>query len=628
MKSAVALTVALGMCIIWNPELGAQERRVQEADTVAADTLDLIRGDSLSAAETDTLEVREPPPAFPQWESSPGPSAGGSYRVWNQDDLLRSRALTLEQLLREMPGTLWLRTGDLGAPVGVTTVGGGGEGVRIFLDGIPLEGFPGRAPDLALIGLGGVEEVRVRRSANQLHVELRSVEPRGDAPESLIEAGTGDLDTNLLRGSFQHPFLMGRGVALGLERLDSQGRAREEPGSLFGAWGRLGLIRRERTGVSLEARRMGGEVEAEGLPALERSRTDLVLRGRHEVGEWGRLELAASRTTLAMGTEEDSLAVDHTADRLLARFALDRGPLWAELGGRIQSGEGIPGTVLELRTGATLPNVGSVEVGGEREGWEQESGSRGWVRAWTTPRLGVSLFGEMEDGARGVAQGQATSWVERRGIRTGAEWGWQGVEAGVAWVQVDADSIAPYGLPTERGDMPLPLATGEKWDAIEFSARLPLPVPGFSLQGHMTRASSPDEVPVIYVPARTWDAALAYHRIPLPSGNLEIRGALGVEGRDPMWVPGPGVEGGSGEDLEGQAGDEPPLEVGEEFPVRTLSRVPWGQSWYFRLQIRVLTMRVFVNWENITVERQLQDYPDRLLPAMRALYGIRWTLRN
>ncbi|MEX2527199.1 MAG: TonB-dependent receptor plug domain-containing protein [Gemmatimonadota bacterium] len=622
MKSTVVLMWALGMFVIWSPGIGAQERRVQEADTMTSDTLDLIRGDSVSIAGADTLEVREPPPAFPVWNTSQGASAGGTYRVWNHDDLLRSRALTLEQLLREMPGTLWLRTGDLGAPVGVTSVGGGGEGVRIYLDGIPLEGFPGQAPDLALIGLGGVEEVRVRRSPSELQVELRSVEPRGDAPESLIEAGTGDLDTNLLRGSFQHPFLMGRGVALGLERLDSQGRAREEPGSLVGAWGRVGLIRRERTGVAFEARRMGGEVAAQGLPALERSRTDLVLRGRQEVGDWGRLEVAASRTALAVGTEDDSLAVDHTADRLLARFAMDRGPAWGELGARIQSGEGLPGTVMGLRTGLTVPELGSAEAGGEREGWDEGSDSRGWVRAWTAPRFGVSLFGEVEDGARGVARYLTTSWVERRAVRTGAEWGWRGMEAGVAWLRVEADSIAPFGLPTERAGVHLPLATGGEWDAMEVSARLPLPVRGFALQGHMVRSTPPVEVPVIYLPKRTWDASLAYHRSPLPSGNLEIRGSLGVEGRDPMWVPAPDVEGGT------EAGDAVPTQAGEEASTRALSRVPWGQSWYFRLQIRVLTMRIFVNWENITVERELQDYPDRFLPAMRALYGIRWTLRN
>ena len=61
---------------------------------------------------------------------------------------------------------------------------------------------------------------------------------------------------------------------------------------------------------------------------------------------------------------------------------------------------------------------------------------------------------------------------------------------------------------------------------------------------------------------------------------------------------------------------------------QTLLTVPWYQSWYGRLQVRVVTVHVFIMWENFTVRQENQDYPGRLLPATRALYGVRWSLWN
>jgi hypothetical protein len=59
-----------------------------------------------------------------------------------------------------------------------------------------------------------------------------------------------------------------------------------------------------------------------------------------------------------------------------------------------------------------------------------------------------------------------------------------------------------------------------------------------------------------------------------------------------------------------------------------LASVPFYQSWYGSLEVRIVTVRAFVRWENFTIRRNLQDFPDRLLPQTRAEYGIRWTMWN
>ena len=125
---------------------------------------------------------------------------------------------------------------------------------------------------------------------------------------------------------------------------------------------------------------------------------------------------------------------------------------------------------------------------------------------------------------------------------------------------------------------------------------------GFALTGAVTLWDEPAR----YLPERSYNAAIVFHDVFLPSGNLEVWGSLGVEGRDPMQVPLPDP-------------DQPP-ESG------SVSTVPFYQSWYGFVQVRVLTVRIFVGWDNFTVRRNNQDFPARELPLTRATYGVRWTL--
>jgi hypothetical protein len=91
----------------------------------------------------------------------------------------------------------------------------------------------------------------------------------------------------------------------------------------------------------------------------------------------------------------------------------------------------------------------------------------------------------------------------------------------------------------------------------------------------------------------------------LESRNLEVWADVGVKGRDPMRVPQVDPDG------------EP-----------VMAEVPSFQSWYGRLQIRIVTVRIFVLWENFTIRDENQDFPGRVLPPTRALYGVRWTMWN
>ena len=55
---------------------------------------------------------------------------------------------------------------------------------------------------------------------------------------------------------------------------------------------------------------------------------------------------------------------------------------------------------------------------------------------------------------------------------------------------------------------------------------------------------------------------------------------------------------------------------------------PYQQSWFARLQFRIVTVRLFIHWENINFKEDNADLPERFLPQTRVMYGVRWTMWN
>jgi hypothetical protein len=65
---------------------------------------------------------------------------------------------------------------------------------------------------------------------------------------------------------------------------------------------------------------------------------------------------------------------------------------------------------------------------------------------------------------------------------------------------------------------------------------------------------------------------------------------------------------------------------GELEPV--LTTVPEYKEWYVMLQVRIVSVRIFVRFENLGTKRDNFDFPGRIQPATRSMYGIRWVLLN
>lgn len=600
-------------------------------DTLRADTLlaDTLRADTLAAsadsAAADTIFYNLP-------RMDRGVPAGWARGVWSwsHDEMLATGAVTLAELLGEVPGVIPLLAGDFGNPAGATAFGVGGGRVRVLRDGFEVVPLEGGVADLARIGLAGLSMVRVERSMNELVVHLEGLEYDDGRPYSLIEAGAGDLNTNLLRGTFADPTALGGSVGVALERTDSRGARGNEEGSVTGTWLRYQLHRGDAAGLAMDFRRVGSTGAAEEYP-WPLTRTDWTIRGRATVFPGLNAEAYWGRSTHKVEDDREEYALEGgTRSQMGARLAFERAGTFARGAYRRFGGDELPTDRVDLEVGADRPEAGGFSVGLTRASWAGHGTSARQVRAWTRPLLGLSLFGSWESGTVGSrtfpvarlpepdpasgepAEPDSTAAeppppfrvTDRTASRIGAEWAWRDVAVSGARLRLEADSLLPLGLRPDLGEPALAGGSREGW---EVWVRLPTPLAGLRVEGGLQQWDEGWS----YLPRRTYQGAFVFHDTFLASENFELWWTLGVRGHDPMTV----------RQVVGELSDDEGNPLGPE-----LATVPFYQNWYARIQARIVTVRIFIGWENFAIRRDLQSFPGRLLPATRATYGLRWTM--
>jgi hypothetical protein len=257
-----------------------------------------LQQDSLPA---DTIKA--PLPVFP---APPLIGAGPSFR-WNREEIGRSGAFTLDELLARVPGVEAYRTGWLAAPA-LVAVAGDVSRVRVFLDGIELEGLDptgGGLLDLSRIQLWSLEEVAVERGADELRVFLTTWRVERTTSSTRTDVATGDQETNLYRGMFGRRFGRGEVLQLGAQQYGySNNITAFGGGDELAIFGRVGIGRRL---WSLDAYLMRGNRSRDAqdplfggttLPAQDAIRTDAYARlafGSTQSGAWLHLLGASQR---------------------------------------------------------------------------------------------------------------------------------------------------------------------------------------------------------------------------------------------------------------------------------------------------------------------------------------------
>ena len=339
---------------------------------------------------------------LPAFEGEVPDGWGTGVWSWDHPGIMGSGANTVAELVAEIPGLIVLAAGDYGTPSVISAFGSGGGGVRVFRDGFELFPLEGGVVDLARVGLAGIRRVRLERGMRELRLDMWSLDYDDGRPYSLVEAGTGDLGTNIFRGAFTDPTALGGSVGLGLERVDTSGPGGQENGNRTGSWLRYQVHRGDDAGLALDFRSMGTESD---LPdyASPITRTDWALRGRMRLAEGvvGEAYTGKSSHDVEDVRETYELEGGSRSQRGL-RIGLSRSGLWARGEYRRFGGDDLPASRIDLTGGASRPGVGGISADLARGSWADNSTSSKRVRAWAEPLLGVvSLFGSWESGTYG-----------------------------------------------------------------------------------------------------------------------------------------------------------------------------------------------------------------------------------
>lgn len=575
----------------------AQQPTLPSRDTLRrAAPADSLRPPADTAAQDTTgADTLKPPP---QLVAMPRDSLVGWSRgtwEWNRRALLASGAFSLADLLERIPSVLTIRSGVYAQPEVVLPPGGGFGRVEITLDGFPMQPLDGPTYDLSGIELNQLERVRVERWPDRLRIQLWTFSPETPQSETQIEAGTGDQNTNLFRGSVRFPRLLGTPVAVAFERLGTDGIAPDGAGNRMSIWGKWSLISGA-TGLQLELRRRTMSRDA-GPGAGNLARSDWVGRLRRELAPG-----LVAEAFVGASSVQDTVGSDLIRRSTLqagVRAAYRMGPLEADGAVDHNTQDQLPPTT--ARASLALGPVGGLSGGGFVE-W-QDWGANGsafdyGARAALGPVLGVQPFVELSAGRTGVpfAGLPGPVFQDGRSLRAGVNIGWGGFQVGAAGIRLDNDSTRSLGLPFDDNTQSYP---GASQDLLEVTARVPTGLAPIWLEGSLTRTAKPPET--IYLPDQSWRVALVLHYLPLASGHLEIYSRLERQSRGAFLEP----------TADGSIVTIPPL-----------------NPWDYYLQIRVLTVRAFVRWQFLGYRVLQYDIPGHIFPVQRTYYGVKWTFHN
>ena len=598
-----------------------------DSTAILADSTAILADSTAILADSAAILAdsgRVVPKRLPVISSGPGPSYGLAVWSWDLDALLSTRAVTLAELVALIPGVIALKGGDYGTPVTVMSFGAGGGRVRVMWDGFEWVPLGGAVPDLSRIGIAGLEEVRVERHPGELRIELRTREPTGVEPTTVVHVGTGDLGTNLLSGVFAHPNAFGGAFTLAFDRVETRGPGLAAGGSLSGVALRYAVPVGDRGGVVAEMRRFAPRTDvADLITGLTRNDWNVRARWRLAEGLIGEGYWGAS--SLAGGPEEPVYgALDTRRTQLGLRTKYTYGSFWAQGAARRFSGHGIQGENYEVAAGGARASGASLDASMRVERWVGQYVSSWRARVETASLKGFSLFATYEDGETGAPfvseyeaylrslrlgppiQAEPTEkprprFTKRTGIRAGGRFFGRGLSLSGAWLSMEVDSLRPLRFALDPGGISSPGGTLRGFEA---AVRVPLPLSGFTLEG----AWQAWDRDLAYLPRRLWDGALTYHGIFKESRNLELWSGLGATSRDPMPI---GI-----------------LELGGDPTVPDLIVVPSSEEWYFHIQVRIVTVNIFIRWENILGKSDNVDFPDRQQPRFRTIYGVRWVMNN
>jgi hypothetical protein len=273
--------------------------RKAHADSLHADSIEVVR----ARYHPDTVTRRAP---FAHAEVPALIGVGPSYR-WNRKEIDASGALTLADLLDQIPGVTGFRSGWISSPM-QSAYNGNVAHIRVFYDGIELDPLDARlynVPDLSTIQIQTLDEVAVEVGPNEIRVYCRSWSVDHVTPYTEADVLTGTSSTNLYRAFFGARLKNGLGVQVAATQYNNVGPfgGGGQNTTLFGRFGwsngtwsfdaLADRYQRGRDATTVSAPDPSEPIPTQTvLPDLESTRTDAYLRaayGDPDHGLWAQL---------------------------------------------------------------------------------------------------------------------------------------------------------------------------------------------------------------------------------------------------------------------------------------------------------------------------------------------------
>jgi TonB-dependent receptor-like protein len=195
----------------------AQEQQDTLPDSLAVDTINTT---ARYLKEQARLSVRVP--VLPMLGVE-GPRPALTRIVFNRDSIEWGHAITVGDLLTQIPGVYLWRGGYIGRPELVNYHGRGTASAEYYLDGMPYvaAGPDSLAVDPALFSISFLDRIEVERWPGQLKVYLFTRRHDLVAPRSRIAIARGESDYARYEASLERRFVNGLGFALGADYLSS-----------------------------------------------------------------------------------------------------------------------------------------------------------------------------------------------------------------------------------------------------------------------------------------------------------------------------------------------------------------------------------------------------------------------
>ncbi len=581
-------------CAVVTPG-AAQQAQPPRPDTVAADSARR----ALTAADTIKAPIA----------AAPVPTAIGSrYGTmrWDRAALFAAGALTLGELIADVPGVTLMTSGFMIAPTALAWHGDPG-GVRVFVDGVEREELTIRnagITDFSLIPLWSLEEVAIEETAGELRVHLRTWRVDRTTAQTRTDVLTGSENLNLFRGYFGKRASNGAVIQLAAQQ-NSTLSVPGMDGDALGAMARIGWaagpwsidVTTLRQGLkrSVGARHLlTSTPDGTAMPAYEgatsMSYARAGWRNPETVGGWAQFTAATLGSTLKAASDAGIAADSGDTTASHSQYALqggyNRGALRLALAARMRSAGGVSDAAPMARAEWLGSRVTASASGGRRF-----DGATTWdVRAQVTPFDWLKFSATTGAFRPSGADASVTGSVIDASIRIRQRWiggGLRTVGASVVRGPVEFDTTAggPVGL--AAGTATTFTAGGPVWR-------------GWMARTDVVRWNAATTFrPQTQARSRLWFASDFKERF--PRANFNVLAALTHEYRSRLFVP----------------SDAGPLaQVASAYSV-------FGTL----LEIRIGSAVVSWDARNIT-GNEYETFPGYLMPRNASFYGIRWEFWN